>query len=200
MRMKLVVVALMTFSVLGAGAQMDKAKTSSGTAATGIAAAGKADPAKAADKLLSSFEKDFMAAARAMPADKYDFTPDSLHVSGANFATVRTFAQEVTHVTMENYSIFAGVTGTKPTVDVKAIGKLKSKEEIVTALADSFAVAHTAISTITPANQNDPAGNGLTKEALAIYGALQGYDHYGQMVEYLRMNGIVPNASAPKKK
>lgn len=195
MRMKLVVAALMTACVLGAGAQMDKAKTAHGTAA-----AGKADPAKAADKILSSFEKDFMGAAKAMPADKYDFTPDSLHLPGANFATVRTFGQEVTHVAMANYSIYAGVMGTKPTVDVKAIGNLKSKEEIVAALTDSFVVAHQAIASITPANQGEAAGGGMTKEALAIYGAVHGYDHYGQMVEYLRMNGIVPPASEPKKK
>lgn len=195
MRMKVMVAALMSMCLLGAGAQTAKPMT-----AGGVSTASKADPAKAADKLLSSFERDFMGAAKAMPADKYDFTPESLHIAGANFATVRTFGQEVTHVAMANYSIYAGVTGRKPTVDVKAIGKLKSKEEIVAALTDSFAVAHQAIATITPANQDEAAGGGLTKEALAIYGAVHGYDHYGQMVEYLRMSGIVPPASAPKKK
>jgi len=93
MRMKVVVAALMSMCVLGASGQAAKPKT-----ATGVSTSTNADPAKAADKLLSSFEKDFMGAAKAMPADKYDFTPDSLHIAGANFATVRTFAQEVIHV------------------------------------------------------------------------------------------------------
>jgi len=57
---------------------------------------------------------------------------------------------------MANYTIYAGVMGTKPTVDLKAIAKLKSKDEIVAALMDSFAVAHQAIATITPANQTKP--------------------------------------------
>lgn len=194
MRMRVLTATLMAACVLGAGAQTDKAHLPSGATATK-----KADPAKAADMMLSSFEKDFMGAAKAMPADKYDFTPESLHIAGANFATVRTFAQEVTHVAMANYSIYAGVMGKKPTVDVKAIGKLKSKEEIIAALTDSFAVAHQAIATITLENQDEAAGGGLTKEALAIYGPVHGFDHYGQMVEYLRMVGITPPASAPTK-
>lgn len=154
------------------------------------------NPATAADKLLSAFEKDFMGAANAMPADKYNFSPDSLHIAGANFATVRTFAQQVTHVAQANYSIYAGVSGSKPTVDIKALANLTAKDQIIAALTDSFAVAHKAIATVTPANQNNAAGGGMTKEALAIYGAVHGYDHYGQMVEYLRMNGIIPPASA----
>jgi hypothetical protein len=193
MRVRLLGAALMAACVLGAGAQTNKPNVQ------GSAAVKQGDPAAAADKILSGFEKDFMGAANAMPADKYDFTPDSLHIPGADFATVRTFAQEVTHVTQANYSIYAGVMGTKPSVDVKAIANLKTKDQIIAALTDSFAVAHKAIATLTVENQNQEVGRGMTKDALALYGAVHGYDHYGQMVEYLRMNGIVPPASAPKK-
>lgn len=193
MRFKLLAATMIAAYALSAGAQMDAPKKMGETAVKTV------DPAKAADKMLSSFEQDFMGAAQAMPADKYNFSPDSLHIPGANFATVRTFAQQVIHVTQANYSIYAGVMGSKPKVDVEGLSQLKTKAEILAALTDSFAVAHQAIATVTPENENEAAGGGLTKEAMAIYGATHGFDHYGQMVEYLRMNGIVPPASAPKK-
>ena len=193
MRFKLFAATMIAAYALSAGAQMDAPRKMGETAVKTV------DPAKAADQMLSSFEQDFMGAAQAMPADKYNFSPDSLHIPGANFATVRTFAEQVIHVTQANYSIYAGVMGSKPKVDVKGLSQLKTKAEILAALTDSFAVAHQAIATVTPENENEAAGGGLTKEALAIYGATHGFDHYGQMVEYLRMNGIVPPASAPKK-
>ena len=194
MRLTILTAALLAGCVLSAGAQTDAPK------AMGQTAVKQADPAQAADKMLSSFEKDFVGAAEAMPADKYNFSPDSLHIQGADFATVRTFGQQVIHVAQANYSIYAGVMGSKPKVDVKGLSNLKTKDEILAALKDSFAVAHEAIATVTPANENDAAGGGLTKEALAIYGATHGFDHYGQLVEYLRMNGIVPPASAKPAK
>lgn len=194
MRLKLLAAVLLAAYGLGAGAQTEAPKMMGATAVKTV------DPAKAADKMLSSFEKDFMGAAQAMPADKYNFSPDSLHLQGADFATVKTFAQQVIHVAQANYSIYAGVMGTKPKVDIKGLSNLKTKDEILAALTDSFAVAHQAIATVTPANENNAVGEGLSKEALAIYGATHGYDHYGQMVEYLRMNGIVPPSSTPKKK
>ena len=81
--------------------------------------------------------------------------------------------------------------------DVTAIGKLRSKDEILAALAGSFLAVHHAIATITQANANDViddsgVGPNQTKESEAAWVAVHGYDHYGQMVEYLRMNGITP--------
>ena len=178
-----VLAAVLGFSLMGARAQAP---------ATG----GTVDPAKALDMLLSNFEKEAVPAAQAMPADKYGFSPDSLHIPGAKFEGVRTFAGEVTHLAQANYSLAAGVTGAKPTVDVKAIGAMTRKEQCVKALQDSFAAAHQAIATITPANENDGVGGGMNKAVLAAYIPTHGFDHYGQMVEYLRMNGIVPPASA----
>ena len=153
-------------------------------------------PARAIDGLLTHFEGDMMKAAKAMPAEKYDFTPASLGVEGAKFTGVRSFADQVKHVTQANYSIAASVEGTEPSVNVKAIGSLKSKDEIVAALTASFAAVHQAIATLTPANQNDMVDDigvapYVTKASEAAWAAVHGYDHYGQMVEYLRLNGIV---------
>ena len=65
---------------------------------------------------------------------------------------VRTFAQIVTHTIQANYSAFAIIGGIKPDVDTAAIGKLTSKDDIVKALADTFAFAHKAVANVTAAN------------------------------------------------
>ncbi len=180
----LVLLAMMAFGVLGAGAQ------------TGSQASATIEPAMAFDALLANFEKEVVGAAKAMPADKYGFSPESLHIPGAQFTGVRTFAGEVTHLAQVNYSIAAGLTGKKPTVNLKALVAMTSKEQCVKALEDSFLAAHQAVATVTVANENDSVGAGVSKASLAAYISVHGFDHYGQMVEYLRMNGIVPPASA----
>ncbi len=67
---------------------------------------------------------------------------------------MRTFAQQVAHVTQANYHYFGSFCSrAKPTaVDVNAIANLTSKDDLVKALKDSFAYGHTAIATITPQN------------------------------------------------
>ncbi len=85
-------------------------------------------------------------------------------------------------------------------MDPRAILKMTKKDDVVAALAASFAFAHKAIATLTPANAfeviKSPEPGFQTRATLAAFGIAHGFDHYGQMVEYLRMNGIVPPASA----
>ncbi len=79
---------------------------------------------------------------------------------------------------------------------MSSIDKLTAKDDIVKALRDSFAFGHQAIDTITAENAftvMDAHGN--TRAGLAAYALAHANDHYGQMVEYLRMNGIIPPAS-----
>ena len=162
---------------------------------------GKTSPAKALDALLSVYEQDAMGVVKTMPADKYNFAPSRAIFAagqGAKFDTVRTFVQQVTHVTEANYYFYSAVGGMKPDVDTKALGKITTKDEAVAALAASFAFAHKAIATITPENAFEPIkpiDGQSTRATLAAFGVAHGYDHYGQLVEYLRMNGIVPPGS-----
>ncbi len=158
-------------------------------------------PAKALDDLLSLYENDAMGVVKTMPADKYNFAPSAaifVPGQGARFATVRTFVQQVTHVAEANYYFYSAVSGVKPDVDTKALGAITNKDQAVEALAASFRFAHRAIATITPENAFLPIkpvdGQG-TRATLAAFGVAHGYDHYGQMVEYLRMNGLVPPGS-----
>ena len=93
-------------------------------------------------------------------------------------------------------TIFIGTAGgTKPDVDVKAIGSMKSKDDLVKALAASFAFAHQQIATLTAANAFASVHDDQTRASMVAFGIAHGFDHYGQLAEYLRMNGIIPPAS-----
>jgi uncharacterized damage-inducible protein DinB len=175
-----------------AGAQMDMGKMPMVPVGSAVT------PAKALDDMLSLYEGEVMGVAKEMPADKYSFAPSAATVPGGRFDGVRTFAQEATHVTDANYYFYSQVSGMKPDVDMKAINALTKKEDIVAALEKSFVFAHKAIATITAENAFlaiKPVDGQNTRATLAAFGVAHGFDHYGQMVEYLRMNGMVPPGS-----
>ncbi len=158
-----------------------------------------ANPAKEIDGMLKLFEAEITGAAKAMPADKYEFAPKTAMIAGSKFDGVRTFAAQVSHVIVANYYFYSLVGDMKIDVDEKAIGSMTKKDDLVAALAACFAFAHKAVATITPANAFlvIKGADGMnTRATLATFGVAHGYDHYGQLVEYLRMNGIIPPASA----
>lgn len=148
-------------------------------------------PAATYNKLLAGMEKEFVDAADAMPEDKYSFAPTNGEFKGA-----RTFGQQVKHVAEANYYFFGG-PGFTEADDKKmtdSIEKLTSKADIMKALKDSFAKAHATIDTMTAENAFKLTKTG-TPAGMAAFGISHMMDHYGQMVIYLRMNGIVPPAS-----
>jgi uncharacterized damage-inducible protein DinB len=157
------------------------------------------------DTQLTSMEKQLVPAAEAMPADKYSFVPD-----GEDFKGSRTFALEVRHVAAANFAIFSEILEQAPPPGVSFAGatngpdNLQTKEQIVQFLKDSFALAHKAIRTITEQNALSPIDDPnlpfsqpsfRSRLALASFACTHAADHYGQMVVYLRMNGITPPAS-----
>ncbi len=150
------------------------------------------------DRLVSSVEGEFVPAADAMPEDKYSFAP-----SNGEFKGVRTFAQQVKHVAAVNYLIAASILEEKPPVELggeNGPDSITSKADIMKFTKDSFAYLHKALSSINEKNQTDqiksPFGEGkVTRLGIATLGLWHPFDHYGQMVEYLRMNGIIPPAS-----
>ena len=170
-----------------------------------VAAAFAANPdekptfASVLDQQVTRTEKVVVPAADAMPEDKYGFTP----TASGDFKDVRTFGAEVKHMATANYAYAAGILGEKPPINLEGANGpagIKSKAEIMKYLTDSFAYAHKAVNSITEANVLEPIkapfGNNMTTRlALATSIISHPYDHYGQMVEYLRMNGIVPPAS-----
>src|SRR5438270_742097 len=154
-------------------------------------------PGDALNVSLGIVEHDVVPAADAMPADKYDFAP-----TNGEFKGVRTFAQQVKHVAATNYMFGAGVLGEKPPVDLggeNGPDSLKTKADIMKFLNDSFAYLHKALASVSEKNQLDQIdtefGMKVSRLTFAVFAVAHPLDHYGQMVEYLRMNGVVPPAS-----
>jgi hypothetical protein len=153
------------------------------------------------DRQVSTYEKNVVEAAEAMPADKFDFSPASLKIAGSAFTDVRTFAQLVKHTATANYRLWTNVTGEKMPENIKGTNgpdELKTKAEIIQFLKDSFAMGHRAAKTLTAQNALEEitwfrgtAPRLFVASAAVVHAA----DEYGQMIEYLRMNGIVPPAS-----
>jgi uncharacterized damage-inducible protein DinB len=170
-----------------------------GNAAPKVAAGTTVEPSKSFEALLNIYESEMMGLVNAMPADKYDFAPSQAIFKPeqtTKYDGVRTFGQMVGHVAQANYFFYGSLGGAKPDVDVKAIGTLTSKEDLVKALAASFAFAHKQIASMTAANAFASVKGDQTNATMVAFGIAHGFDHYGQLAEYLRMNGIVPPASA----
>jgi uncharacterized damage-inducible protein DinB len=158
--------------------------------------------ASVVDGEISRVEKQILDVAEAMPEEKFNFSPESLNLPGTDFKGVRTFAGQLKHVAASNYFIWSPITGDKLPESLKdgnGPEPLKTKAEIIQFLKDSFALGHRAAASLTAENiLQTPGTSKSTRLRLATFGVSHAYDHYGQMVEYLRMNGIVPPASRKK--
>ncbi len=149
-------------------------------------------PAATYGKLLDMLSKEFVDAAEAMPDDKFNFAPPE---SAGDFKGVRSFGEQVKHVAEANWYFFGGpISEADSKAKHDAIEKLTSKAEIIQAFKDSLAQAHTFLDGTTAQNAFVMTANG-TRGGMAAFGIAHMMDHYGQLVVYLRMNGIVPPAS-----
>src|SRR5580704_6438215 len=158
--------------------------------------------ASTVDREISNIEKQIVEAAEAMPEDKFNFSPESLHIAGSDYKGVRSFAVQVKHVGASNYFIWSPLTGDQwpeGLQDGNGPENLKTKADIIKFLKDSFALGHKAAATLTTENMlQTPEHSKSPRLRLATFAVAHAFDHYGQMVEYLRMNGIVPPASRGK--
>jgi uncharacterized damage-inducible protein DinB len=147
-------------------------------------------------------EKEIVSAADAMPADKYGFAP-----TDGEFKGVRTFGQMVKHLSATNYILAAAALGEEPPADAgDEMGPeaVRTKDEILNYLKGSFAYLKKAVDAIGQRNVAVKASpisplksTEATRLTLVVESLAHAFDHYGQMIEYLRMNGVVPPASRP---
>ncbi len=154
-------------------------------------------PAQIVNQLLNTVEREMVPLVEAMPADKFNFAP-----TNGNFKGVRTFGQQVQHVIMANYWMYSTASSLQPP-DMKAIKEMKTKAQLVQGLKDSFAFGHRAIATLTTQNAMEtvkPIDGISTRGGIMAFAIIHMNDHFGQMVEYLRMNGIIPPSSRPNAK
>ena len=157
---------------------------------------------RALQSLLNLAEKVIIPAVDAMPADKFGFAP-----TDGEFKGVRTFGQMVKHLSATNHILAAAALGEEPPADAgDEVGPdaVRTKAEILDYLNGSFAHLSKAIASIGQTNASvnpspiSPLKKGeVTRSALVVESLMHACDHYGQIVEYLRMNGVVPPASRP---
>jgi len=158
--------------------------------------------ASTVDRQISTIEKLILDMAEAMPEETFNFSPANMNIPGSDYTGVRTFALELRHVAASNYFLWSPLTGEKLPDGLKdgnGPDTLKTKAEIIKFLKDSFALGHNAAATLNAQNMlENPEHSKSSRLYRATFGVAHAYDHYGQLVEYLRMNGIVPPASRQK--
>jgi DinB superfamily len=153
---------------------------------------------QALDFWISNTQDRVVSAADAMPAERYSFAP-----SAGEFTGVRTFSQQIKHLAANNYRMAAYILNQTPTPDQESeVGPdaVQSKAQIMDYLKGSFAALHRAVAAISAGNMLEPMAASpspqqSTRLQLAVDAVAHSNDHYGQMVEYLRMNAIIPPAS-----
>lgn len=151
---------------------------------------------------VSRLEATLVATAEAMPESKYDFAP-----TAGEFRGVRNFARQVKHIGAVHYLAAASLLGEPPPADAadeRGPDSARTKADVVRYLKDSFAYLRKAASTVDDRTAfspiRNPFGPGMqTRVGVVVAALAHSSNHYGQMVEYLRMNGIVPPATAAAK-
>ena len=177
-------VVVLALSTLAAAQQTPAASTAAPTVSAVL------------DRQFARIDREFVPMAKEMPEAKFNFAP-----TNGEFKGVRTFAEQIKHVAGVSYRVSAAILGEKSPVAPDAIAGAKSKDQIVKLVVDAFAYTHKAFASITEKNLVEPipspfgSGGTTTRLDLAIALMADQRDHYGQMVVYFRMNGMVPPAS-----
>ncbi len=167
--------------------------------ATCFAQTATPQPGEIFDRQFKSLESELVPLAEAMPAEKYSFAP-----THGEFSGVRTFGQQVSHTAAVLYAVCSSILGEKNPTEMgpkeNGPASLQDKAQIVEYLKGAVAYGHKAMATLTSQNLTglvaSPFGSGkASRLSIASIALWHSFDHYGQMVVYLRMNGIVPPAS-----
>jgi hypothetical protein len=151
--------------------------------------------AESVGAILSYTEDQFLSVAEAMPAEKYSYIPSA---PGGKFDGVRTFAEQVKHVACANFAFFNEIEGKTPPEGCEKGGPApaQSKAELLEYLRDSFEYGNNVLATINAQNAMERVegryGGPNSKLGMAVIAVWHVADHYGQVVYYLRLNGIVP--------
>ena len=139
--------------------------------------------------------KEFGDIATAMPADKLNFraTPE-----------VRTFAEIIVHVLDDNMNFLEAVAGAKLHAEDR-YANLKTRQEILKALNDYHEYGAKILADMTDqkAMESVPYGRrgDLPRWRLVMTAIGHAKEHYGNLVTYMRLNGLVPpsTAAAPQQ-
>ncbi|MGH9783894.1 MAG: DinB family protein [Terriglobia bacterium] len=138
----------------------------------------------------TSSRRQMVAIAEAMPADKYSYqaTPE-----------VRSFGEILAHVAGEGLMEMEAVGGVAQPGAAERFDALKSRAEILRALSEYFDYGSTVLARMTDQQALElvPLRSRQSPRWLIVMGAIgHNKEHYGNLVTYLRLNGIVPPATA----
>ena len=142
---------------------------------------------------LQFAERNLLGVAEAMPESKYSFVP-----TAGKFDDARSFGEQVKHVACAQFAFFNEFEGKKPPDDCEKGGHepAKTKTELIKYLKESFDYSNRVLATLTAKNALDRVEGRYagpnTKLGISVVAVWHITDHYGQLTEYLRMNGIVP--------
>lgn len=137
-------------------------------------------------------KRNLQQSAEMMPAGSYDYRP----VDG-----VRNFGEILAHVAGANYVFCAAAKGEKPPFGEDHFEKAaKTRDAIIKATAESIAYCDGAFTALTDASAaqmvQQPFGQGQTPRVAVLVSELGHVnEHYGNLVTYFRINGIVPPSS-----
>ena len=130
---------------------------------------------------------------QVMPEEKFDYKPTP---------EVRSFREIVKHLILENYNFMSMVAGT-PAPDKAKFEALKSRDELTTALAESYAFGVRTLADLTDTKAVEKIsmrGKPVVRWYPALYNIQDSMDHYGNLVVYVRLNGLVPPRTAAASK
>jgi DinB family protein len=152
-----------------------------------------ANPVSAAVKAqLPRFSKNMVAAAEAMPADKYGFKPTP---------EMNSFGHLVMHIAQSNNGLCSKISGMAPP-DAK-LADTDPKDKLVAALKASFEYCATALEKVDDSKLGEQmmlfGNHPFSRAGVLIILSDDWYDHYGAQAVYLRLNGILPPTAQPKK-
>jgi uncharacterized damage-inducible protein DinB len=151
-----------------------------------------ADPMSGGSRMMFQIVSGYLTrTSEKAPEEVYAFKPTP---------EVRSFGQIIGHVAEENYGICAAAQGEKP--PVTGIEKsVTTKADLVKALADSVAYCQKAYAALTDKSGADMQpffGQKLSRLSILDFNTAHDYEHYGNLVTYMRLKGIVPPSSEPR--
>ena len=155
--------------------------------------AAQSNPLSASSKgFYTSVKNNIVRAAQKMPEENYSFRPTD---------AVRSFGQLVGHIADAQYlfcSMASGVKNPSPGIEKSKT----SKADLVSALETAFAYCDKVYDGMTDAQAADPVkmfGQNQTKLGVLFVNAGHDDEHYGNIVTYMRIKGLVPPSSEPRR-
>ena len=191
-RFTLILLATILFAMLATNALAQSAPANSAQEAAKLGPV--SNPVSGAVKTqLSRFQKNMVAAAEAMPADKFNFKPTP---------EMNSFAHLVMHIAQSNNGLCSKISDT-PAPDAK-LADTDPKDKLVAGLKASFDYCASALDKVDDSKLSDQMmlfGNRpFSRAAVLIILSDDWYDHYGAQATYLRLNGILPPTAQPAPK